>query len=79
MTNIPKKELVIIAIRIYYENGYIPKADIISADGKLETITWTNVEERKILDGRINGYTLIYDERPKRPWSEWKIFTEKGN
>ena len=63
----------VLAIRIYL-GGYtrsVPMADLYIADGVVETIEWTNKRERKAFEAGINGYTLIYDERPKRSWEEW--------
>lgn len=63
----------VVAIRIYYggHTGVVPMADLRMADGVVETIEWTNVKQRKEFESAINGYTLIYDERPKRTWDEW--------
>lgn len=52
-----------VAVRIYEEDRFY-MADIRTSpcDGStLETIVWTNVEERNRFD--YNGYTLFYDER----------------
>lgn len=62
----------ILAVRIYFPEGSTtPMADLKMADGVTETIVWTDVKQRKQFETGINGYTLIYDERPKREWSEW--------
>lgn len=61
----------VLAIRIYYGLNHTPMADLYMGDGVVETIQWTDVDQRKKFLKRINGYTLIYDERPKREWSEW--------
>ena len=61
----------VLAIRIYYGLNNTPMADLKMADGVVETIQWTDVKQRKQFESGINGYTLIYDERPKREWSEW--------
>lgn len=62
----------VVAIRIYLsEYGSTPMADLRMADGVVETIQWTDVRQRKQFEDKINGYTLIYDERPKRDWKEW--------
>lgn len=61
----------VIAIRIYYGLNNTPMADLRMSDGVIETIQWTDVKQRKQFESGINGYTLIYDERPKREWSEW--------
>lgn len=64
-------ERSVIAIRIYYGLNNTPMADLRMSDGVIETIQWTDVKQRKQFESSINGYTLIYDERPKREWSEW--------
>lgn len=66
-------KMKVIAIRIYL-GGYtntVPMADLKMVDGVTETIEWTNIKQRKQFERGINGYTLIYDERPKREWNEW--------
>ncbi len=60
-----------IAVRIYFDVNATPMADIRMNDGVVEHITWTDVRQRKQFQDAINGYTLIYDERPKRDWNEW--------
>lgn len=60
----------VIALRIYYAFDRQPMADLLMSDGVIETIEWTNVKQRKQFAERINGYTLVYDERPKLPWEE---------
>lgn len=57
-----------VAVRIY-QGGTFPMADIRTSpcDGsKLETITWTNAEERNRFV--YNGYTLFYDTRTIKPF-----------
>ena len=61
----------IIAIRIYLGLNNTPMADLKTMDGVCETIQWNDVKQRKPFEPYINGYTLIYDERPKRSWNEW--------
>lgn len=62
----------VLAIRIYYDPIYMtPMADLRMNDGVIEHICWVNIKERKQFDPGINGYTLIYDERPKCQWNEW--------
>ena len=58
-------KLAVIAVRIYYGLNCTPMADLKMADGVIETIQWNNVKQRKEFEGRINGYTLFYDEREK--------------
>lgn len=64
----------VLAIRIYFDEprfGKSPRADLLMADHVVETIEWTNVKQREQFEAGINGYTLIYDERPKRSWNQW--------
>lgn len=60
-----------VAVRIYYGINQTPMADIKFNDGVTKIIQWTDVEQRKEMLPYITGYTLIYDERPKRNWNEW--------
>lgn len=62
----------VLAIRIYIDgvNG-LPMADLKMADGVVEHICWVDPKQRKPFAGGINGYTLIYDERPMREWKDW--------
>lgn len=53
----------ITAIRIFEKNGGLPQAELIFAFGKRRTINWVNIEERKLYEPGINGYTFILDER----------------
>lgn len=47
-----------------YDEGIKTMAEIIySFDGRVETIDWNNVLERKRVLEQINGYTLIEDTR----------------
>lgn len=62
----------ILAIRIYFDsNDVTPMADLLMNDGVVEHICWVDVEQRKEFEPFMNGYTLVYDERPKRPWKDW--------
>lgn len=62
----------VLAIRIYFDGwDTTPMADLCMSDGVVETICWTDVRERREFEKYINGYTLVYDERPKRSWSRW--------
>lgn len=61
----------VIAIRIYLDDLCTPMADLRLMDGAVHTICWTDVKSRQKFAPGINGYTLIYDERPKIPWEEW--------
>jgi hypothetical protein len=46
-------------------------ADLRMNDGVVEHIQWNDAKARKNFESMINGYTLVYDERPKRKWEEW--------
>lgn len=62
----------VLAIRIYYEgSSCVPMADLRMNDGVVEHICWVDVKQRKEFEPGINGYTLIYDERPKCDWDAW--------
>lgn len=69
------KEIILVkqlavAVRIYEDYEYT-MADIRTSpadDSKLETIVWTKPEERNRFE--YNGYTLFYDERNKKEFSE---------
>ena len=59
-----------VAVRIYHGDIF-PMADIRTSpcDGStLETITWTNTEERNRFE--YNGYTLFYDARAEKSFLE---------
>lgn len=61
----------VLAIRIYLDkNGRTSMADLLMVDHVVETIEWTDAKQRKQFEEGINGYTLIYDERPKASWAE---------
>ena len=49
----------VVAIRIYYKDDHIPMADLRMADGVVETIEWTDYDQRKPFQRLISGYTLI--------------------
>ncbi|MEE1302258.1 MAG: hypothetical protein UHD64_05680 [Bacteroidales bacterium] len=55
----------VVAVRIYYGLNFTPMADLKMTDGVVETIQWTDIKQRKEFEGRMNGYTLFYDEREK--------------
>lgn len=69
----PSTSGVVVAMRIFYaENGFTPMAELIFAFGKSKIIRWDVIEERETYLPGINAYTLVYDERPKREFNEWK-------
>lgn len=65
------KDGAVIAVRIYFVEGSSnSKADLVLAHGGKVTIDWAT-EQRKPYEKGITGYTLFYDERPKRKFEEW--------
>ena len=62
----------VLAIRIYLDQiNMTPMADLRMNDGVVEHICWVDVKQRKEFEPGINGYTIIYDERPKCQWDAW--------
>lgn len=66
-----EKNGAVVAMRIFLEDSRKPMAELAFAYGGTATIDWTNVAEREKYKEGINGYTLIYDERPKADFSSW--------
>lgn len=60
-----------LAIRIFLGGitGAVPMAEIRTSDGTIKIIEWANSNQRSRF--HIDGYTLFYDERPKRKWRDW--------
>lgn len=58
----------VVAVRIYIGLNETPMADLLMNDGVIEHIQWNIPSQRKEFMPMINGYTLFYDERPKRRW-----------
>ena len=67
----PTKHGAVVAIRIYLKDYHQPMAELAFAFGGTETIPWDVPSEREKFAPGINGYTLIYDERPKREFKDW--------
>lgn len=68
----------VIAIRIYFDGiSTAPMADLLMNDGVVEHICWVDVKQRKEFEPGINGYTLVYDERPKRSWESWFCVSDR--
>ena len=65
--------IFVIAIRIYLDDLCTPMADLRLMDGTVTTICWTDVKSRQKFEAGINGYTLVYDERPKISWEKWLV------
>lgn len=67
----PEKYGAVVAIRIFFENDRQPMAELAFAFGGTAIINWICPSERKKFESGINGYTLVYDERPKADFSNW--------
>lgn len=63
--------MTVLAIRIFSVLHGTSMADLVMSDFSVEHIEWTDVKQRKKFIPMITGYTLIYDERPKREWKDW--------
>lgn len=61
----------ILAIKITLDDKATPQATLISAYGKEFHIQWNMPSKVAEFEQGITGYTLFYDERPKRPFNEW--------
>ena len=61
----------VLAVRIYEGLNCTPMADLRMNDGVVEHIQWNDAKARKEFEPLMNGYTLVYDERPKREWKDW--------
>ena len=69
----PAERGAVLAIRIYFEGDHFPMAELVFAfDTKTEIIEWANPTEREMYSIGINAYTVIYDERFKRPFDSWR-------
>lgn len=69
----PTMHGLVTAIRIFNEDGYKPMAELIFAFGGSRIIRWDIVENREEYAAGINAYTLMYDERAKRPFDELRV------
>ena len=69
----PRKHGAVNAIRIFMdeEKHISPMAELVFAYGGTAVIDWVNPVQRDKYMSGINGYTLIYDERPKREFKDW--------
>lgn len=69
----PPRDGAVNAIRIFYADGTLtPMAELAFAFGGKVTVRWDMPLEREVYAPGINCYTVIYDERPKRPdFNDW--------
>jgi hypothetical protein len=69
----PPRDGAVVAIRIFYAEGtFTPMAELAFAFGGKVTVRWDMPLEREVYAPGINAYTVIYDERPKRPdFNDW--------
>ena len=61
----PSKQGCITAIRIYNDDSNNSMAELAFAFGGTTTIDWCNTRHRDVYAIGINGYTFIFDERPR--------------
>lgn len=66
------KDGIVMAVHIYTDEYETPYAELIFAYGGKATIQWNSADQRNEYMPGIDGYTLFYDERKKRPFDEWK-------
>ena len=66
----PSKQGCITAIRIYNEDNAKSMAELAFAFGGTTTIDWCNIRHREVYDIGINGYTFIFDERPRMSFNK---------
>ena len=64
----------VVAIRIYLggHTGTGPMADLLMVDGTIDTIEWEDIRLLNKYKYRIDGHTLIYDERPRSSWDNYR-------
>jgi hypothetical protein len=69
----PARDGAVNAIRIFYADGTLtPMAELAFAFGGKVTVRWNMPLEREVYAPGITAYTIIYDERPKRPdFNDW--------
>lgn len=67
----PAYDGAVTAVRIYNKDGYKPTADLAFAFGGMITIEWDRCDLREIFMPGINAYTLMYDTRCVRPFTDW--------
>lgn len=61
----PSKQGCITAIRIYNDDNNNSMAELTFAFGGTTRIDWCNIRHREVYSIGINGYTFIFDERPR--------------
>lgn len=66
----PRYDGIIDAIRIYNRDGYQPTATLSFAFGGSFTFPWDRVDFRRMFNRGINAYTIMYDTRICRPFTE---------
>ena len=67
----PAYDGAVTAVRIYLKDGYQPMADLAFAFGGMITIEWDRIDLRDMFIPGINAYTLMYDTRCVRPFTDW--------
>ena len=71
LRNTDRRIAVAMEIRDSKRPGII-EAELVFQEGDSIIVDWNNISEREKHLHMINGYTLIYDRREKRQFSEWK-------
>lgn len=67
----PMYDGAITSIRIYLKDGYQPMAELAFAFGGTFTFEWDRCDFREMFMSGINAYTLMYDTRCNRPFTDW--------
>lgn len=67
----PEFDGAVTAVKIYLKDGYKPMAKLAFAFGGIFVFEWDRCDIREIFESGINAYTIFYDERTERPFSDW--------
>lgn len=67
----PAYDGAVVAARIYLQDGYKPMAELAFAFGGTFTFEWDRCDIRDMFMSGITAYTLMYDTRCNRPFTDW--------
>lgn len=67
----PEFDGAVTAVHILLKDGYKPVARLTFAFGGMYTFEWDRCDIRDIFNKGINAYTIFYDERAVRPFTDW--------
>ncbi|MCM1224635.1 MAG: hypothetical protein NC548_60330 [Lachnospiraceae bacterium] len=67
----PMYDGAVTAVRIYLKDHYKPMADLAFAYGGTFTFEWDRCDIREMFMPGITAYTLMYDTRCSRPFTDW--------